>query len=61
MHKVKAMRVFLQRRVFGARLEGHSLGALTHSECSKGKSTDERVEIATGLLDNREEGIQRSG
>ena len=55
------MRVFLQRRVFGARLEGHSLGALTHSECSKGKSTDERVEIATGLLDNGEEGIQRSG
>lgn len=58
---MKAMGVFLQGRVFGAGLADLTLEALTHSECTKDKPTNERVEIATGFLDNGENGIQISG
>lgn len=38
------MGVFLQGRIFGARLEGPALEALTHSECTKDRPTNERVD-----------------
>ena len=52
------MGVFLQGRIFGARLEGPALEALTHSECTKDRPTNE---MATELLDIGKNGIQISG